>query len=99
MGLHGCKPRSKPLLQKIHRKQRLNYAKCYISEPLSFFNKILWTDETNIQLFPNNGPLYVWRPSGKTYDDKYTMPTIKHGGGSIMILGFCSSAGPGTSAS
>jgi hypothetical protein len=40
-------------------------------------NKILWTDETKIELFGLNAKLHVWRKPG-------TIPTVKHGGGSIM---------------
>ena len=47
-------------------------------------NKILWSDETNIELFGLN----VWRKPG-------TIPTVKHGGDSIMLWGCFSAAGTG----
>jgi hypothetical protein len=50
-------------------------------------NKILWSDETNIELFGLNAKSHVWRKPG-------TIPTVKHGGGSIMLWG-CSAAGTG----
>ena len=40
---------------------------------------ILWSDETKIELFGLNAKLHVWRKPG-------TIPTVKHGGGSIMRL-------------
>ena len=41
-------------------------------------NKILWSDETKIELFALNAKRYIWRKPG-------TIPTVKHGGGSIML--------------
>ena len=41
-------------------------------------NKIFWSDETNSELFGLNAKPRVWRNPG-------TIPTVKHGGGSIML--------------
>ena len=41
-------------------------------------NKILWSDETKIALFGLNSKRHIWRKPG-------TVPTVKHGGGSIML--------------
>ena len=43
-------------------------------------NKILWSDETKIKLFDLNAKCHIWRKRG-------TIPTVKHGGGSIMLWG------------
>ena len=44
---------------------------------------ILWSDETKIELFGLDGKHHVWRKPGN-------IPTVKHGGGSIMLWGcFC----------
>jgi hypothetical protein len=51
-------------------------------------NKIIRCDETKIQLFGLNAKLHVWRKPG-------TIPTVKHGGGSIMLWGCFSAAGTG----
>uniref|UniRef100_A0AAZ3SG12 Transposase n=1 Tax=Oncorhynchus tshawytscha TaxID=74940 RepID=A0AAZ3SG12_ONCTS len=51
-------------------------------------NKILWSDETKIELFGLNAKDHVWRKPG-------TIPTVKHGGGSIMLWGCFSVAGTG----
>ena len=47
-------------------------------------NKILWSDETKMELFGLNAKCPVWRKPG-------TIPTVNHGGGSIMLWG-CISA-------
>ena len=51
-------------------------------------NKILWSDETKIELFGLNAKCHILRKPG-------TIPTVKHGGGSIMLGGYFSGAGTG----
>jgi hypothetical protein len=51
-------------------------------------NKILWSDENKIELFDLNVKRHVWRKPG-------TIPTVKHGGGNIMLWGCFSAAGTG----
>ena len=51
-------------------------------------NKVLWSDETKIELFGLKAKCSVWKKPG-------TIPTVKHGGGSIMLWGFFSAAGVG----
>jgi hypothetical protein len=48
----------------------------------------LWSDETKIELIGLIAKHHVWRKPG-------TNPTVKHGGGSIMLWGCCSAAGTG----
>ena len=38
---------------------------------------------------------YVWRKKGESYKPKNTVPTVKHGGGNIMLWGCFSSSGTG----
>ena len=52
-------------------------------------NKILWSDETMIELSGLNAKRQIWRKPG-------TIPMLKHGGGSIMLWGCFSAAENGT---
>ncbi len=58
-------------------------------------NKILWSDETKIELFGLNSKRYVWRKPSTAHHLSNTVPTVKHGGGSIMLWGCFSAAGTG----
>ena len=49
-------------------------------------NKILWYNETKIELFGLNTKLHVWRKHG-------TIPIVTHGGGSIVLWGCFSAEG------
>ncbi len=57
--------------------------------------KVLWSDETKIKLFVINSTRCVWRRRNSAYDPKNTIPTVKHGGGNIMLWGCFSAEGTG----
>jgi hypothetical protein len=58
----------------------LVFAKRHLKTLKTRRNKILWSDETKIKLFGLNAKSHIWRNPG-------TIPTVKHGGGSIMLWG------------
>ncbi len=62
---------------------------------MDYWNHVLWSDETNIYLFGSDGVKRVWRQPGEKYKDKCVLPTVKHGGGSVMVWGCVSAAGTG----
>ncbi len=87
-GLYGRVARRKPLLSARYMKKHLKDSKMVT-------NKILWSDETKIELFGLNFKRYVWRKLGTAHHLSNTVPTVKHGGGSIMLWGCFSAAGTG----
>lgn len=56
---------------------------------------MLFSDETKINLFGNDGRRYVRRPKVTRNDSRYQVPTVKYGGGSIMLWGAFSWKGIG----
>ena len=94
-GLHARRPRKTPLLRKRHLKARLAFARGHMKEDPSFWSTILWSDETKLELFGHMDAEYVWRKKGEAYKPKNTVPTVKHGGGNIMLWGCFSSSGTG----
>uniref|UniRef100_A0AAZ3NN31 Tc1-like transposase DDE domain-containing protein n=1 Tax=Oncorhynchus tshawytscha TaxID=74940 RepID=A0AAZ3NN31_ONCTS len=76
-GLYGRVARWKPLFSKWHDSPLGVCQKA----PQTMRNKILWSDETKIEHFGlNTNKCHIWRKPG-------TIPTVQHGGGSIMLWG------------
>ncbi|CDQ66483.1 unnamed protein product [Oncorhynchus mykiss] len=61
----------------------------------AFWRNVLWSDETKIELFGHNDHCYVWRKKGEACKPKKTIPTVAHGGGSIMLWGCFAAGGTG----
>ncbi len=78
-----------PLLKKAHL---LSCLKC-ANDSEEYWVKVLCSDEPKIQLFGINSTRRVWRRRNAAYDPKNTIPTVKHGGGKIMLWGCVSAKG------
>ncbi len=71
-GLKSCSARKVPLLKKAHVQARLKFA----NDSEGNWVKVLWWDETKIELFGINSTRRVWRRRNAGYDPKNTIPTI-----------------------
>ena len=74
---------------------RLEFAERHVKDSESMRKKSLWSDETKIELFGLNVKCYVWWKPCTAHQPSNTIPTVKHGGGSIMLWGCFSVAGIG----
>lgn len=92
-GFHGGTPRCIPLLTTRNIKSWLEYARGGLDKTTEFWETVLWTDGTKLELFGHMEQRYVWRVKDEAYDQTNTIPTVKHGGGSLMMRGCFSAAG------
>lgn len=94
-GYNGRVARKKAMVSKANKKKRLDFAVRHENRPQSFWNKVLWSDESKFELFSTKRRVNVWRKANTALDPKHLVPTVKHGGGSVMVWGCMSTAGPG----
>ena len=64
--------------------------------PVGFWNTVVWSDESKFNLFGSDGKIMVWRSRNKEFNPICTVPTVKHGGGSLTVWVCCFARnGPG----
>jgi hypothetical protein len=73
----------------------LAFAKKYKDWDLEAWKRVIWSDETKINLFGSDGRQYCWKRSGAALLDHHFQPTVKHGGGSIFLWGCMTAKGIG----
>lgn len=93
--LFGRRPAKKPLISLKNRKARIKFAKDHLHWTAKEWSKILFSDESKFLLFGTDGIRYIRRPVGARFDPRYQLPTVKHGGGNVMVWGCFSRDGIG----
>jgi hypothetical protein len=66
-------------------KKRLAFAKKHVKWSKQKWAKVLFSDESKFELFGSKRRLFVRRQPGERFIKSCIMPTIKHGGGGIMV--------------
>ncbi|EFP10171.1 hypothetical protein CRE_24561 [Caenorhabditis remanei] len=73
----------------------MEFARAHKDWTIDQWKEVIWSDESKFMLFGSDGISYVRRPVGTRYDPKDQLPTVKHGGGCIMVWGAFSGNGVG----
>lgn len=94
-GYNGRVARKKPFISKKNKSKRKAFAELYRNKDISFWNSVLFTDESKFNIFRSDGQAYVWRKANEELQECNLRATVKHGGGSVMVWGCMSAAGPG----
>ncbi len=85
----------KHLLKLAHKKACKQFAEDYLAKSMNYWNHVLCSDESKVNLFGSDGVQHVWRRPGEEYQENCALPTVKHGGCSIMVWGCMTTAGTG----
>lgn len=94
-GFNGRVSRKKPFINITNQKKRLEFAKKYINADELFWKQVLFTDESKFNIFGPDSRGKVWRKPNTALDKKNLTPTVKHGGGNVMVWGSMSASGVG----
>lgn len=63
------------------------WAKEHINWSIKQWNNVLWSDESKFEVFGCKRRTFVRRMQGERSLEQCTVPTVKHGGQSIMVWG------------
>ena len=61
------------------------FTKMHVGDSPNIWKKVLWSDETKIELYGHLGKCYVWRKPNTSHHPENTIPTVKLGDGGIML--------------
>lgn len=94
-GLKSCIARRKPLVTPVQQQRRRQWAQTHRNWTQRQWNKVLWSDESSFKIFSAPAAQRVRRRTGEAFRNQCIVPTVKHGGGSVMVWGCMTAAGVG----
>lgn len=95
VGYNGRVMRRKPLISEKNRKKRLEFAVEHAAKCNNYWENVIFSDETKINLFGSDGRDKVWRKKNTALKIENVCPTVKHGGGNVLLWGCMSANGTG----
>ncbi|GFX69952.1 transposable element Tcb1 transposase [Trichonephila clavipes] len=94
-GYNGRVARKKPHISAVNRHKRLDLANEHINKPPQFWEKVLFSDECKFCISGIKGRELVWGKEGPALGKENLVPTVKHGGGGVMVWGCMAANGVG----
>lgn len=85
-GTNGRVARRKPLLTKRNIKACLAFAKKHSDDPQAFWDNVLWTDGSKVELFERHGSRYIWRKVNNALHNKNIIPNM------VVVVWWCRDA-------
>ncbi|GBN66236.1 hypothetical protein AVEN_74180-1, partial [Araneus ventricosus] len=90
-GLNGRCARRNFFVSAKNRKFRLFFAKSMLNKPETYWNNVLFADESKFYIFGSNGRIMVWRRKRKNLIPR--CGTVKYVGGGVLVWGCMSASG------
>lgn len=95
MGFKAKKKFKKHLITAKNRKARLRWARAYEHWTVDDWKRVVFSDETKINIWGSNGCTYYWTQPDSPLRANHINVTVKHGGGSLMMWGCMAYRGVG----
>ncbi|KAG1532382.1 hypothetical protein G6F51_013133 [Rhizopus arrhizus] len=95
MGFSTQIKKKKPLLKKTHMEARLKWAKAHKDWTEDDWRRVVFSDETKINVWGSYGCKYFWRRPGDKLQSLHLDLRVKGGAGSVMLWGCMTCNGPG----
>jgi transposase len=90
-GIHKRSAARKPFVNDLQRRKRQDFAKRMLALPPAVFQRVVFSDEAMIELWPTR-TIKVFRRVGERYLAKNCVPTVKHSP-KLMVWGCFSPEG------
>lgn len=94
-GLNGRVAVKKPLISAKNRAKRIAFARKHLNWTVEDWSNVLFSGESKFFIFGSDGKRYVRRPVNERNESRYLKPTVKHGGGKVLVWGCFSMKGVG----
>jgi hypothetical protein len=86
-GLNCRNAARKPLLKDTNKKKILFWAKKHAQWTLDWWKSVFRSDESKFEIFGSNRRVFVKCRVGEWMISACVVPTMKHGGGCVMVWG------------
>ena len=77
----------KKLLMKLKDVKKLQLTKAHNDLNIEKLNKVLWSKESEFEMFRSNRRVYMRRRVGERFAIPWITPSLKYGGGSVIVWG------------
>lgn len=88
MGYISYSVSQKPLLTNVHKHNRRHWAMEHKGWTVNRWKNLIWFDESWLTVMGNDSFGKVVRREGERYEERYAMPTLNFGKGSVMVWGY-----------
>ncbi|GFW35508.1 transposable element Tcb1 transposase [Trichonephila clavipes] len=85
--LYGRVEICKSLVTARHALQRRQWCRTHRQWTPQQWQQVIWSDESTFTLFQTTGRVYVWRTPKEAFAPECIVPSVKPGGGSLMVWG------------